>query len=203
MCLFAAPVAAAGAAAAGTAAAGTAATATSAALVSALQLASLGAGIIGTGFSAYGAMQGAKAQKATATAEAKIAANNQKMAEWQAQDALKRGGEQDVENRRRYKQLGGSQRAALASNGVDIGEGTALDMLEDTSILESVDSQRIRDNAQRDAYGFRFQGQNYSAQSSIYSSTASGYNPLTAGGMTLLTGATDVADRWMRYRGAY
>jgi hypothetical protein len=201
MCIFAAaPVAAAGAA---TAAGATAATATSTALASALQLASIATGIVGAGMSAYGAFQSSQAEKAAAKTQAKINANNQKVAEWQAQDAIKRGGEQDIESRRRYAQIGGTQRTALAGKGIDIGEGTALDMLEDTSIFEGIDSGRIRDNAEREAYGFRFQGANYGAQSSIYKTAASGYSPFISGGGTLLTGAGDVAERWLRYRGAY
>lgn len=189
MCLFLAPAAAAGAA--------TATTATTA-----MVTASLAAAAIGAGVSAYGQWRQAQSQKAMYEAEAKIAKNNQKIANAQAEDAVKRGGEADIELRRRYAQTRGQQVAKLASNGVALDEGSALSVLQDTDMFEQIDSQRTRDNAQREAWGFRTQGQNYGANAAMSRTAAgnvSGSAPYAVGG-TLLSGAGEVSDKWLKFR---
>jgi hypothetical protein len=208
MCLFAAPVVAAGVAAGGMAAsAGAASAGTAAALaagaassMSAFQIGSLALSVLGSGLGMFSQFNQAAGQKAQANAQAKIASNNQKSAEAQAQDALDRGAEEALQNRRKYSQLAGTQRADFASRGVDLNEGSPLAQLDDTYMFENVDSNIIKQNSQREAFGFRNQASNYGADASMYRSAASGYSPLMAAGGTLLTSATSVADRWMRYR---
>lgn len=210
MCIFAAaavPVAAAavgstaatgvGAAAASAAAAGAAGAAASA---SALTIGSLALTVLGAGLNFYGQRQQAEGQAAQATAAGKIASNNQKIAQWQADDAMKRGAEDELQNRRKYSQIAGSQRATFASRGIDIGEGSALAQLDDTAMFGNIDSNIIRENANREAWGFKNQGASYGADASMYKAAASGYRPLFGGASTLLTAAGDVADKWYQYK---
>lgn len=191
MCLFLAPAAAAGAAAATTA-------------TTAMAAASLAAAAIGAGVTAYSQWQKGKQEKAYYEAQAKIARNNQKMANAQAEDAIKRGGEADIELRRQYAQKRGAQVAGLAASGVALDEGSALSVLQDTDMFEQIDSGRTRDNAQREAWGYRVQGTNYSNDATMArmaGRNASGAVPYAVGG-TLLSTATDVSDRWLKFRNA-
>lgn len=128
--------------------------------------------------SAYGQ---ARTQKQTANYQAKVAENNQKAAEWQAQDAIQRGNTAADQARRKGAQTLGSQRAAMAAAGLDISTGSALSILEDTDYFNQVDQNTIRDNAAREAWGYKVQGSNYQASSQLYKSTADSINPLFEG----------------------
>jgi hypothetical protein len=211
MCIFlaaAAPAAAATTTAAvgSTAATGIAAAAAStaaasaASALSAFQIGSLALTALGGGFSIFNQFQQAQGQKAEAKAQAKMASNNAKSAEAAAQDALDRGAEEELQNRRKYSQLAGTQRADFASRGIDMGEGSALAQLDDTYMFENVDSNIIKQNSQRDAFAFRNQASGYAGSAAMYRSAASGFSPLMAGAGTLLTTAGAVADKWYRYK---
>jgi hypothetical protein len=161
----------------------------------------MAASIIGAGVSAYGQWRQAKAQKAMANAEAKMALQNKKYADAQAADAVTRGGEADIELRRKYAQTRGRQVAGLAANGVALDEGSPLSVLQDTDMFEQMDSQRTRDNARREEWGFKVQGANYAGNAAM--SRAAGRNAIGSApfaiGSTLLSGATEVADKWIRF----
>lgn len=140
-----------------------------------------------TALSAYSAYS----QQRTA---AKVASNNARVAEYQAQDAERRGEQQAQEIARKASQLQGTQRATMASRGLDLTSGTPADLIEQTDFFASIDQATARTNARKEAWGKRAMGANYSAE-------ASSYSPLMSAGSSLLGGATSVADRWMRYSG--
>lgn len=131
-----------------------------------------------TAVSAYGSAQ---TQKQTAKYQAAVAENNQKAAEWQAQDAVQRGNAAADQARRKGTQTLGSQRAAMAAAGLDISTGSALSILEDTDYFNQVDQATIRDNAAREAWGYKVQANNSAASAQMYNSTASNINPLFEG----------------------
>jgi multidrug efflux pump subunit AcrA (membrane-fusion protein) len=163
------------------------------------QAGSLALSLLGTGFGFFSQTKQAAGQAQQAKFAAKIASNNQKSSEAAANDAIERGNEAELQNRRKYAQLAGTQRASFASRGVDLDEGSALGQLDDTMMFSNVDSNIIRENAGREAWGYRNQGANYGADATMQRVAASGYSPLNGGG-TLLTGATDVAEKWYRYK---
>lgn len=167
----------------------TAATATTAATtMTAMQALSLAATVGGTVMSAGSAYQQSQVAKQTAR-------NNAQVAEYQAQDAQRRG-EQDVQDlQRKAAALKSSQRVSLASKGLDLSYGTAGDLQDQTDFFAQSDAATVRTNAAKDAWGKRAQGANYRAE-------ASAQNPLMAASGSLLGGAGQVADKWMRYRGA-
>lgn len=144
------------------------------------------------GLTAASTLMGAKSAMDQASIAKQVARNNAQTAELQAQDALRRGEKDAQEVARRASLLSGSQRATMAARGLDISEGTAQDVLNQTEFFSSIDQATARNNARKEAWGKRAQGANYAAE-------ASGYSPLMSGGTTLLTGATTVADRWMQY----
>jgi hypothetical protein len=85
---------------------------------------------------------------------------NATVSERRAADALARGEQEAGERRLKTRQLLGSQRAALAGNNVDLQDGTALDLVGDTAMFGQVDEARIRQNAAREAWGFRVDATN-------------------------------------------
>lgn len=104
--------------------------------------------MFGAGMSAYGQVQAGRAHEALANRQAQVA-------EQQAQDAIARG--QVAEERRRLqtRQQIGAQRAAYASQGVDVNVGTPVDTQTDTASIGELDAQMIRRNAQLEAWGYR------------------------------------------------
>ncbi len=149
-------------------------------------------------FGAYSSYQQSQAQQASYEYQAAVARNNAITAEWQAQDAIKRGEIAEEQQRRRTAMLKGTQTARLAANGLDISEGSALQILSDTDWMGEQDALTVRDNAAREAWGFRQQGQNYQSNSELMGMRADAENPLLAGSTSLLTNPATgvVAQKW-------
>lgn len=141
----------------------------------------------GMGSSAFGAFNQASLQK-------RLAEQNAQMAEMAAQDALYQGQIAAHQSQRQHAQLKGSQRASLAANGVELSEGSALNLLTDSDFMKQQDTAMIQLNAARLAWGYRTQGLNYRRQAAFS-------NPLGAGLGSLLGSAGQVAPHWYdRYK---
>ncbi len=145
--------------------------------------------------SAKSASDQAQAQKDSATYQASVNANNAQIAEWNAESVEDQGRTAVENSQQQTAQLKGSQRAALAANGVSLGEGSALDILTSTDYMGERDALTIRDNAARQAWGYRTQGQSYTDNSNLLTNTAASISPNQAAGTSLLTSAS-------RYYGA-
>lgn len=154
--------------------------------------------LAGVGLGAAGAYSSSRNTKSAYQAQAQVAKNNAIIAGWQAEDALVRGDRAASVSRSKTRQLKGSQRAALAANGVDLGEGSALNILTDTDYFGEMDANTITDNAAREAWAIRSQASGYSAEASMLSSRASSEQPWLSTATSLLTSAGRVADRWYR-----
>ena len=137
-----------------------------------------------------------KANKAAYGAQAQINANNAQIARWQAEDALKRGDREASRSRMKTHQLKGTQRARMAANGVDLGVGSALNILNDTDFFGEIDATTIEDNAAREAWAIRNQAQNFASEASLLRSRADSESPWMAAGTSLLTSAGRVAANW-------
>lgn len=86
---------------------------------------------------------------------------NAALAELQATDTIARGREAEGDFRTRAKVTAGGVRAGLAAQGVDIGTGSALDVQRDLGALSELDALTIRNNAAREAWGYRVQAGQY------------------------------------------
>jgi hypothetical protein len=128
--------------------------------------------------------------------QAAVARNNQRIAEQQAQDALRRGDIAEDQQRQKTGLLIGTQRARLAGQGTALDEGSPLDIQGDTAAAGAQDALTIRSNAEREAWGYRAQAANYAAQARLAESRAGWLGT----GESLLAGAGSVADRWARFR---
>jgi hypothetical protein len=154
--------------------------------------------IAGTVTSTYGAYQRSKAEKQAYEYQSAVARNNAMISEQQAQDALQRGQTAEARQRMKTAQLKGAQRASLAARGISLDEGSALNILDDTDYFGELDALAVRENAAREAYGYRVQGSNYSSNAAMMRARADMESPYGAAFTSLLTGSGAVADSWYK-----
>lgn len=164
---------------------------------------SIGSALASAAVGTFGAIQQGNAAKNAAEYQAAVDRNNQQVAAWQAADALERGQEAERQQRLRAQSALGSQKAAMAANGLDLTSGSPLDILGDTAMYGELDALTIRSNAEREAYGYRVQSQNFStnAQLSQMRGSAAQTAGMIGAGSTLLTGAGQAAGTWAKFGG--
>lgn len=167
-------------------AAGAAALGMSGALT-ATQALALGATVGSSVMSAAGAYQQGQVAK-------QVARNNATMAEYAAQDAQRRGEEDAQAVQRKAAGLKGAQRSIMASRGLDLGVGTAAEILDQTDFFGEQDAATARGNAARDAWAYRAQRQDMLTQGKYAARNAN----MQAFG-TMLGTAGAVADKWGTY----
>lgn len=142
----------------------------------------------------------AKAAKAEANYEAGIHEQNADIADAQARDATERGKTKEGRFRQDVSRLQGSQRARLAAQGIDIDTGSAGYLQSETAVIGEVDALTIRNNAAREAWGFKMQA--VDARSKAQLTRMGGGNRARAlrdaSYSTLISGATDLATLKMR-----
>lgn len=148
----------------------------------------LGGSVLAAGAGGALAAKGAYDQGQVAK---QVGRNNAIMAEYAAQDAIKRGEENAASVRRQADQLKGKQRATMAAKGLDLGVGTVADLQDQTDFFSAVDQNTARENAQRDAWSARNGGANAQAQgdASARQGTLSAFS-------TVLGTAGQVAGKW-------
>jgi hypothetical protein len=112
--------------------------------------------LLGAGSSAF-------AQSKAGGAQREMYDYNAQAAEYQATDAIERGVVAAKRRGRITKQVIGSQRAGLAAQNVDINDpgSSAVDVQADAAYLGELDAMTIKNNAAREAWGFKVQAQDY------------------------------------------
>jgi len=155
----------------------------------ALMAASVATSAISTATTAYTQSEALKMQ---GDYQKSVMEQNRKLAEFQAEDAVRRGDKESKELKKKVKVLIGSQRAAMAAQGIDIESGSALDVQADTAAFGASDALTIRNNAWREAWGYRVQGADYSSKGAWAQLEAknAARNTLLTGGMTVAKDAT-------------
>lgn len=78
-----------------------------------------------------------------------------------ATDAINRGAAESGRARAAGSAAVSENKVALASGGVDVQSGTALDILEGTRALSELDVATIRNNARREAWGHKTQADQF------------------------------------------
>lgn len=154
---------------------------------------------VGAAFSGIGAMNQAAGQKGALEYQAQIAQNNAQIAGDKSEFAVQIGNTQIQSSQINTANTFGAQRAAMAANGIDLGEGSATDVLATTKYLGDRDALTIKDNAARQAWAYQTEAQNFSAEGQYDSSVAKSISPLMAGASSLLGGATSVAKSIYNY----
>ncbi len=146
--------------------------------------------------SAYSAYNQAKQQKAAYEYSAAVNRNNAMIAEWNAQDAARRGETDLINQRQRTAALMGTQRATFAGRGIDMSEGSALNILTDTASLGEQDALTVKDNTAKNVWAAKVQAQNERSSADFNESSASAQNPWLSAGTSLLTSASRVDPKW-------
>lgn len=153
----------------------------------------------GTLNSAVGSYYGAQSQASSLKFQADIADINARIAELGAQSELAAGEKQVAALTLKAGQVKSSQRAAMAANGIDLGEGSAAEVQASTDIMKDIDKDTITANAIRSAWGYRTQATNSQIEALTKRATASGISPLGSVASSLLGSAGSVASTWYDY----
>jgi hypothetical protein len=147
--------------------------------------------LAGTALTAAGSIQQGNQQKAAYDYNAKVA-------NMQAIDAQRRGSIAEGQQRQRYQQLQGTQRAIMGASGAVVDEGSSADVLKQSAIFGEQDAQQLRLNADRQAWGANTQANldRYSGQRA----QSVGY---ARAGQSILSGSENFFQKdpwWARWR---
>lgn len=157
---------------------------------------------VGLATQIVGQVKQSQSQKQQAKQQAAVDENNSQFDSWLAGDAIARGRIEENASRQRTAQLKGTQRATLGARGIDLTVGSAEDILSDTDYMGEIDALTIRQNAEREAYGYSRQAAGLAGSADNLRSTAGAISPATAGLSTLLTGAGQVASAYYQSKGS-
>jgi nanoRNase/pAp phosphatase (c-di-AMP/oligoRNAs hydrolase) len=159
-----------------------------------MNMAGVGSGLLSLSSLAEGYTT-ARAARAQASFEATQSDINARFSMMQADDAMKRGDEEAAKYARQAAQVKGSQRVALAAQGIALDDGTALELQEQTAEAAAQDLLTIKNNAWREAWGFRTQASNFQGQARMTRLTgdAKANAALLSGGMRALGHGMDAA----------
>lgn len=124
----------------------------------------------------------ASSQRQQSNYASAVANENAKAATEQANDAINRGNAAAEQRRVQMRQQLGTQAATMGASGADLTSGSALDIAGDTAQFGSLDSLTTLNNAQREAYGYQVQSNNFYNQASAATSQGN-----TAIAQTLMT----------------
>lgn len=117
---------------------------------------------------------------------------NIRIANIQADEAIKKGEREIVNYKKGVNKLIGSQRAAFAGQNVELDSGSALDVQEDTAQLAKLNMLTMRNNAWLESWGYKAQAVDMGGKlafGKIASETAATTTLLTGIGQSLALGA--------------
>lgn len=157
---------------------------------------------IGVGTSAGGAYSSAQGRKVGEKYQASVDRMNAQIASWQATSLIQKGARDEQQQRLKTAQLLGAQRARLAASGVDVSQGSALNLLDDTEFFGEMDALTIRDNAKKSAWSQRVQEISYLNDAAMHNAAAASVSPVGAAFTSLLGSSNQVADSWYSSRRA-
>jgi len=146
-----------------------------------------------TNYQAQAAQQEAVSQNKAIEYRALQSEQNAQLAEYEAEDARRRGEDQENRVRQELSRTEGRQRAAFAASGVVVDQGSPLDVLEDTAVQGEQDALTVRHNAAQEAWGHSVAAQNYRNESDLL--RAQKRDPEYARQTTLLSGRSKLLDR--------
>lgn len=150
----------------------------------------------GAAMNTVGSYYSSLGQKTALGFQADMDAINARIAEGRAKDSLKRGEREYGAHRLKTAQFKGDQRVGLGAANVDLGFGSAADVLTSTDLLGEIDAQTILANATREAWGHRLEAVNLRGSAGVNRASAKAINPGLDAGMSLLTSAGTVASHY-------
>lgn len=132
----------------------------------------VGATAFSAGSSLLNASNQSRALKAQGAYQQQIAESNARQSEFMAEDVKERGATESMLVKRRARQLIGTQRVGFAGQGVDVNSGTALRVQDDSFTMGETDALTVKNNAWREAWGYKTQAKNTRAQGRLANLTA-------------------------------
>ena len=163
-------------------------------------VAGIASGVVG-GVSSY---QQGKAAQAQYNYQAEVERQNAKIAEQNAAQVRQQGIEESRLTRMKTAQKIGLQSTAMAANGVDVTQGTSVDVIEDTAAMGELDALQTSYNYETKAMQYDQQANNMLNQANI--DVISGRNAYSAGRMNALASGLngisktgEVAGKWLGY----
>jgi len=146
-------------------------------------------GAVSTAIGVVSAIQQGKAQEAQYEYQAQVQKENQRIANQNATMERQAGIEEARRQRIKTLQMIGSQKTALAANGMDVGFGTSLDTIEDTAMLGELDALMIEKEAETRARNYEIQANNFANEANL--SMYAARNARTAGTLNALSSAAN------------
>lgn len=117
-----------------------------------------------------------------------------------AADATRRGQTAVFNSELKTRQLKGQQVTDFAARGIDVGEGSPLNIISDTDLMGANDATILAANAAKEAWGFNLRADNDTANAALLRSRADMESPSRAATTSLLTSAGTVSSRWYATR---
>ena len=162
------------------------------------------AAVTSTVLGTVSSVQQGKQQQVMYNYQAKVAEENAKIANKNAATERQTGIEEARLQRMKTLQAVGSQQAAMAANGMDVTQGTSLDIIEDTAAMGELDALQIQTNYERKAQSYEAQANNFNNQASM--DVIAGKNAYTAGqikavqtGLNGVSKTVGVASKWVGF----
>lgn len=150
-----------------------------------------GVAIAGLVVAAASTAYSVSSQRKAAGYQAEVETQNKQQGLLAAADAINRGDIEEANARTRTRLLIGQQRAGYAAAGVELGSGSPLSTTADTAMLGELDALTIKNNAQREAWGYSSQSAEFANKAAMTKIAAKNNT-----GSTLLTGGSQVLEQY-------
>jgi hypothetical protein len=161
-------------------------------------VASMATSALGSIGTAYAQSQ---AFKAAGAYQAGLARTNAAMADLAGAQTIEQG---DIAAGRRNLQTTeqvGTEKATQAASGVDVGSGSAALVRNGTNLVGAVDEMTIRNNAARQAFGYKIQAINDTSQGQFAQLTAKAQanQTLLSGGLGAISGPLSMYSNYLMW----
>lgn len=135
-----------------------------------------------------GSISEASSMRMQAKYEEQQAESQARLNEIKAKEAERIGEKEANQVRNKARQVQGAQRASMAAQGLDVSSGSAFDLQDETARFGEEDMLTVKNNAYRQAWGYRVEADQMRAQAQFNKKMAK-YNSIS----TLLTGGMQAA----------
>lgn len=141
---------------------------------------------------AYSQYQQSQSAAKASNYSAEVAKQNQGIQEKAAIDAENRGADTASQQRQNYIRANATVRANAAGSGLLADTGTFGQIQDQNTQMGEMNVLTARNNAEREAYGYRLNATSYAnqAQADQFSASSSRFNGLLSAGSTLVSGAS-------------
>lgn len=156
----------------------------------------------GTAATVVGQQQAGQASANAARYQAQVADNNAILAQQKAQQETAAGEQRAANEALKTRAQVGAIKAAQGASGVDVNDGSAVDVRSSAAELGQLNALTTRANAENQAYGYQTAATSYEAQADLdrsrASSAISGANAGAWG--SLLSGASSVGKQYAKWQ---